>query len=172
MIDYVAATLHRSREYVFSLATVILEKSRGSPFYVKQMLEVCHQKNCMWYSWKDSIWEYDLDRVFAEFESDQYGEQLNTNFITKRLQEQLPPAARSILAWASLLGSTFSFACIQRLLSGEFNYIENTQGQAKSICLAKADLFATDFTDMAVEGLQACLQAFILVPGNIDDEFR
>ena len=167
-----AATFYRSKDYVFPLATVIMEKSRGSPFYMKQMLEACHRKNCMWYSWKESVWEYDLDRVFAEFESEEYGEQLNTSFITKRFQEQLPPAARSILAWASLLGSTFSFECIQRLLSGEFDYVEDAQDPVKITCLAKADLFATNSAAKAVEGLQACLQAYILVPGDTDDEFR
>ena len=107
-----------------------------------------------------SLWHFDLDRIFAEFESETYGQQLNTGFITRRLQEQLPPVARSILAWASLLGNTFSFACIQRLLSGEFSYSDNLDQDAPT-CPAKAALFTPDSPDNAVQGLQACLQAYV-----------
>lgn len=116
------------------------------------------------------MWEYDLDRVFAEFESDTYGEQLNTDFITKRLQE-LPQAARSILAWASLLGTTFSFTLIQRLLSGEFDYIDNDGVNGKLDSPKVAEVFTPQPTKNVVEGLQATLQAYILMPGSNDDEF-
>ena len=169
VVDYVAATMYRDREYVTPLAVVCLEKSNGNPFYLRQMLEVCHRKSCIWYSWKESMWEYDLDRVFAEFESDSYGQQLNTNFVTKRLQD-LPPAARSILAWASLLGTTFSFMLIQRLLSGEFDYAENEEEQSAT-CTQVAELFTPQPVENVVQGLQATLQAYIIMPGSREDEF-
>ena len=171
VVNYIASTLYRPLEYVIPLTAVCMEKTHGNPFYLRQMLDVCHQKNCLWYSWKENAWEYDLDRVFQEFESGQYGEQLGTKFITERLQEQLPPAARSILAWASLLGNTFSFACIQKLLSGEFDFASE-QDKRSSTCIASTKIFSHDAQINAVEGLQACLQAYILVPGENDDEFR
>ena len=170
VVNYVSATIFRPPEYCLPLAVVCLEKSRGNPFYLRQMLEVCHRRSCIWYSWKDSRWEYDLDRVFAEFESDSYGEQLNTNFITKRLQD-LPQAARSILAWASLLGTTFSFKLIQRLLSGEFECIESDTVNGEVDCPRAAELFTLQPTKNVVEGLQATLQAYILMPGSNEDEF-
>ena len=170
VVKYVAATLYRPVEYILSLAMVCLEKSNGNPFYLKQMLETCHRKSCIWYSWKESVWDFDLDRVFVEFESETYGEQLNTNFITKRLQD-LPTAARAILAWASLLGNTFSFQLIQRLLSGEFDYIDNTQGNDKDDCTTVTTVFTPQPVKNVVEGLQSTLQANILVPGSNEDEF-
>ena len=169
VVEYVAATLYRPLEYVIPLAVVCLEKSNGNPFYLRQMLEVCHRKGCIWYSWKESAWEYDLDRVFAEFESDSYDQQLDTNFITKRLQD-LPTAARSILAWASLLGTTFSFTLIQRLLTGEFDY-ESDNDESDEICSKVAELFSPQPVENVVEGLQATLQAYILMPGSNEDEF-
>lgn len=169
VVNYVSATIFRSPEYCLPLAVVCLEKSSGNPFYLRQMLEVCHRKSCIWYSWKESMWEYDLDRVFAEFESDSYGEQLNTDFITKRLQD-LPQAARSILAWASLLGTTFSFKLIQRLLSGEFDYT-NDDGLNGKVGYPKVVELFTPQAINVVEGLQATLQAYILVPGSNEDEF-
>ncbi len=170
VVNYVSATIFRPPEYCLPLAAVCLEKSSGNPFYLRQMLEVCHRRSCIWYSWKESVWEYDLDRVFAEFESNSYGEQLNTGFITKRLQD-LPQAARSILAWASLLGTTFSFKLIQRLLSGEFDYSDNNEVTSKVDGRKAPEPFNPQPTKNVVEGLQATLQAYILMPGSNEDEF-
>lgn len=170
VVNYVSATIFRPPEYCLPLAAVCLEKSSGNPFYLRQMLEVCHRKSCIWYSWKESMWEYDLDRVFAEFVSDSYGEQLNTDFITKRLLD-LPQAARSILAWASLLGTTFSFKLTQRLLSGEFDYLDNDGMNEEDDSPKVAELFTPQPTKNVVEGLQATLQAYVLMPGSNEDEF-
>ena len=170
VVNYVSATIFRPPEYCLPLAAVCLEKTSGNPFYLRQMLEVCYRKSCIWYSWKESMWEYDLDRVFAEFESNSHGEQLNTSFITKQLQD-LPQAARSILAWASLLGTTFSFKLIQRLLSGEFDYLDNNGVIGKVDYPKVAKLFTPQPTKNVVEGLQATLQAYILMPASSEDDF-
>ena len=170
VIKYVAATLYRPMEYVIPLAVACLEKSNGNPFYLRQMLEVCYRKSCIWYSWKESAWDYDLDRVFAEFESDSYDQRLNTDFITRRLQD-LPIAARSILAWGSLLGASFSFTLIQRLLSGEFDYIEDDESRIEEGCTKVTELFTPQPIQNVVEGLQATLQAYILMAGSNEDEF-
>ena len=157
--SFISITMSRSPEYVHPLSMVCLEKTNGNPFYLRQMLEVCHRRGAIWYSWKESAWIYDLDRVFAEFSSPEYGQQLDTNFITKKLQD-LPNSARSILAWASLLGSTFSFRLIQRLVGGEYSctgsQVENDSPQPKDMRKRKpgANL---------VEGLQVALQAYVLV---------
>lgn len=132
------------------------------------MLDTCHRKGCLWYSWKLLAWEYNIDRVLTEFETDHAGQQLNTAFITRRLQD-LPSTARTILAWASLLGSTFSFTLVQRLLSGEFDYVEDSQDSMEPNCSYH---FTSCPTDHVVEGLQAALQSYILMPGNDDNEFR
>ncbi|KAL8832988.1 MAG: hypothetical protein Q9170_004587 [Blastenia crenularia] len=170
VIDYVASTLSRPPESINTLAVVCLEKTNGNPFYLKQMLEVCYRKGCLWYSWRDAAWEYDLDRVFAEFESDTYGDQLNNSFILKRLQD-LPPASRAILAWGSLIGNTFSFALIQKLLEGDFDCVDDVlerrrQDRAKSNGSSSPQLANT-----AVEGLQAAMQACILTPTGDEDIF-
>ncbi|KAL8738173.1 MAG: hypothetical protein Q9181_000986 [Wetmoreana brouardii] len=170
VINYVASTLARPHSYVLPLAVVCLEKTNGNPFYLKQMLEVCHRKGCLWYSWKDSAWEFSLDRIFAEFESESYGDQLNTSFILKRLQD-LPPAARAILAWGSLLGSTFSFSLVQNLLSGSFDRIDDSPGPKTPDGSGDCKIFSSQLTDDAVEGLQAAMQAYILMPTSDEDQF-
>ena len=121
------------------------------------------------YDWKASNWVYDLDRICREFEADKYGEHLNNNFIARRLDE-LPAATKGILAWGSLLGNSFSFNLVQKLLSKEFDYDDEPRGTGdqppKNPCvLPNSELDA-------VAGLQAALQAYVLVPGDDDDQFR
>ncbi|KAI9846715.1 MAG: hypothetical protein M1837_003771 [Sclerophora amabilis] len=172
IIEYVSSTLHRSRDYVFPLAAVLQEKTQGNVFFLREMLDTCYRKNCLWYDWKSSSWVFELDRVFAQFEAEGYGQQLNNDFITTRLNE-LPAASRSILAWASLIGTVFSFSLIERLLSGESDYGDEA-GEADEkrrtmSCHGRTEVLS--HSD-AVVGLQAALQAYIIIPGDEDDLFR
>jgi predicted ATPase len=170
VLEYVAATLYQKWKAVVPLAAVIQERSNGNPFYMREMLETCYKKHCLWFSWKANAWEYDLDRVFTEFETEHYGQFLNMSFVTKKLQE-LPAASRAILAWASLLGNTFSFGLIQKLLSGEFLFGSTSSEAFDVTCPKRVQLFRQSEED-AVAGLQHLLQAYILTPGDTDDEFR
>ena len=135
------------------------------------MFETCHRKGCLWYSWKSSAWEYDIDKVLSEFDIEGRGQGSNLNFIIKRLQD-LPPTARAILAWASLLGSNFSFPLVQRLLSGEFDYDDRESLSIDPPCPKKPEIFTPQPKEHVIEGLQANLQSYILVAGSGDDEFR
>jgi predicted ATPase/serine/threonine protein kinase len=168
IVDYVATTLSRPREYVIPLAAVLQEKTRGNPFYMREMLDTCHRKNALWYDWKSSSWVYDLDRVFKEFETANYAEVLSTDFITRRLQE-LPSSATSILAWSSLLGTFFSFSLVQKLLSGEFDYNEDGSSQPTPGCGGN---FVSLSHEDAVGGLQCALQSYVILATEEDDIFR
>ena len=167
VINFVAITMHSQRDYVLPLAIVCSEKSHGNPFYLRQMLEICHRKGCIWYTWKESAWRFDLDRVFAEFETETYGQQSNINFLAKRLLD-LPPATRTILAWASLLGRNFSFRLLQQVLNAGSQYDgEHMDGaRPKGAKLPKVIAVAN-----LIEGLNAALQAFILKSGDDEDHF-
>lgn len=110
---YVATTLCRPESDIIPLAAVIQSKTAGNPFYMREMLDSCHRKGCIYYDYKETAWCYDLDKIFKCFETKSYHETLNTEFVTGRLNE-LPAASRAILAWASLVGNSFSFELIQR----------------------------------------------------------
>ncbi|PBP20892.1 hsp90-like protein [Diplocarpon rosae] len=147
----------------------ILEHSKteaGNPFYIREMLNSCHRKQCIYYDYHESEWRYDLDKIFKQFNTKSYHEILDNAFVTSRLGE-LPAASRSILAWASLIGQFFSFELIQRLLSGEFDYDESTPNvgidHPYSLSQSQQD---------AVEGLQAAIQAYIITATQDDDIFR
>jgi hypothetical protein len=97
--------------------------------------------------------------VFEVFESPEYGSSVTTDFISKRLAE-LPPASRKILAWASLLGSTFSFELLQSLL------------KPKTRSAADARLPLLDKNECAVTALNGALNAYVLMPAEQDARFR
>ena len=166
-MQYVATTLCLDKSEILPLAAVIQSKTAGNPFYMREMLDTCHRKQCIWYDYKESGWKYDLDRIFKQFETKSYHDTLNNEFITSRLNE-LPAAARSILAWASLVGTSFSFALIQRLLGAEFDYDDET--------VSGSDVGSVDAQSFSeqdiVEGLQAAIQAYIIVATQDDDRFR
>ena len=166
IVQYVAETLCRPKQDVFPLAAVIQSKTAGSPFYMREMLNTCHRKQCIWYDYRENGWRYDLDRVFKHFATKSYHDILDCEFITNRLSE-LPPVTRSILAWASLIGASFSFALIQKLLSGEFDYQEPDAVQVSGE-LCRLSQTAKDI----VEGLQLSIQGYVIIQTQDDDRFR
>ncbi|KAJ0353874.1 hypothetical protein COL154_012013 [Colletotrichum chrysophilum] len=115
----------------------------------------------------DSNWHFDLDRLFEHFQGESDYDILDTGFITRRLNE-LPPSSRAILTWAALLGSSFSFELITRLLSGEFQYEDETTCRGPG----NERYHASYSQQEAVNGLQAAVQAYIIVPSETDDRFR
>ncbi|KAJ5749963.1 hypothetical protein N7533_006991 [Penicillium manginii] len=170
--EFIAATMHQEPNSTLTpLTAVIQEKSRGNPFYVRVMLETCYRKNCLWYSWKDSQWLFDLDRIFTEFVAPVYGEGLGLGFLTKRLQE-IPSAARSIMVWGALLGSPFSFSLVQKLLTSEFLFSsDDDDGDIDLSCPRNSTLMRQSEGDMVV-GLQYLVQTNLLNTGKTDDEFK
>ncbi|KAK3314985.1 hypothetical protein B0H66DRAFT_452847, partial [Apodospora peruviana] len=167
IVQYVSATLCLPKEDVLPLALVIQSKTAGNPFYMREMLSAGHRKKCIWYDYHSGHWKYDLDMLFHQFQGEQDYDVLDTAFITRRLGE-LPPASRSILAWAALLGQTFSFDLICRLMAGEFQCDDDCpETHAEHISNG-----GTSTQQDVLAGLEAAIQACIIVPSDRDDRFR
>ena len=166
IVQYVSTTLCRPRDEILSLAVVIQSKTAGNPFYIREMLSACHRKKCIWYDYRDSMWHFDLDRLFEQFQGEKDYDVLDTGFITRRLDE-LPASARTMLAWAALLGNSFSFELICRLMGGEFDY-DDQDSTDRCVDRRRRRYSHTD----AIAGLQAAIQAYIIVASEIDDRFR
>ncbi|KAI0882444.1 putative histidine kinase HHK1p [Annulohypoxylon maeteangense] len=167
ILQYVASTLCRPLEDVATLAVVIQSKTAGNPFYMREMLNACYRKRCIWYDYKENRWLFDLDWLFEQFKGEDNYDVLNNDFITRRLSE-LPPASRAILAWAALLGNAFSFALICQLLAGDYDLVDDEEGHEMS-----GILYRTKYSKQeAVAGLQAAINACIIVQGETDDRFR
>lgn len=157
--DYVGETLHRDHQYILPLVAVIQEKSRGNPFYISQILDTCYRKRCIYYSWRENDWLFDLDKVFEVLESPEYGSSVTNDFILKRLLE-LPPATRKLLAWASLLGGMFSFELLKKVLSAK-----NAPTDAERLPIL-------DEKESVMEALNGALEAFVLMNSNDEARFR
>lgn len=167
VFDYVATTMSQPVETIIPLAAVVYAKSEGNPFLVKDILQTCYERNCLWYDWRASGWQFDLDKVFDEFSSRGC---LEAGYMTRRLEE-LPPASRSILAWASLIGTTFSFKLISAIMTGSFFYSSGKDQTNDATCPKRVKLFNLSETDI-VNGLQQLVNLYIIQPGETDDEFR
>lgn len=166
VFEYVSATMSQGLGTVLPLAAAVHETSGGNPFLMKEILQTLHESNCLWYDWRASGWSYDLDRVFDELSSEQG--QFDDMWIAHKFQDLCSPA-RSILAWASLVGMSFSWKLIRGLLNGEyFSSSERIQDDGIS---PSETLFVESEKD-SIEGLQKLLNCSIVVPGDTDDEFR
>jgi len=204
VVQYVAATLSLPKEDVLPLALVILSKTAGNPFYMREMLNAGYRKKCLWYDYLVGQWKYDLDRLFEQFKGEQSYDVLDTAFITRRLSE-LPPASRSILAWGALLGQTFSFDLVCKLMLDQAQYSDEASDFQGGLSakekgpLASPELGQSGISgsrrgspashagssperngtlhpvtsgEEAVAGLEAAIQACIIVPSDRDDRFR
>ncbi|KAI0900879.1 putative histidine kinase HHK1p [Annulohypoxylon nitens] len=167
IFEYVASTLCRPLSDVTALGHVIQSKTAGNPFYMREMLNACYRKRCIWYDYKENRWLFDLDWLFEQFKGEGNYDILNNDFITRRLSE-LPAASRAILAWAALLGISFSFDLVCQLLAGEYDVVGEEEGDEMS-----GILYRTKYSkQQAVDGLQAAVRAHIIVQGETDDRFR
>lgn len=166
ILQYVASTLCRPQEDVASLALVIQSKTAGNPFYMREMLNACYRKRCIWYDYKENRWLFDLDLLFEQYKGSDNYDVLNNDFVARRLSE-LPPASQAILAWAALLGNSFSFELITKLLSNGSELIDDEDHKPSDI------LYRTKYSKReAIVGLQAAINACIIVQGETDDRFR
>ncbi|PCG90264.1 hypothetical protein PENOC_102900 [Penicillium occitanis (nom. inval.)] len=171
IMGYVATTMHQEpNSSLKPLVAVIQEKCRGNPYYMRIMLSTCYKKSYVWFSEKNNRWEFDLNKIFTEFLTSSDGEELGFSFLQSSF-EKLPASARAISVWCSLLGATFSFSLLQKVLTSPLLSLDpesSGEGNENSSCI---DLVRRSEAEL-VDGLQFLLQEHIIVPWETDDRFR
>ncbi|RMD43729.1 hypothetical protein DV735_g1398, partial [Chaetothyriales sp. CBS 134920] len=167
VFDYVADTMSQPLETVLPLAAVVYEKSGGNPYMMREILKTCYQRDCLWYDWRISGWQFDLDKIFTELSG---SESFDINYITKQMQ-QLAPASRYILAWASLIGTSFSFRLIQEILTGRYFYSSGHEPGHDLTCPHTFKMWNLTETE-CIEALQYLVNLYVIMPGDVDDEFK
>lgn len=140
---------------------MIQEKSRGNIFYIREILDTCYRKRCVFYCWREGAWRFDLDKVFEVFESSEYGSSVDHDFLAKRLRE-LPENARKFIAWASLITGSFTFEIIKGLMDPE--------NAPSNVDVTRIPLLQKN--DSAIAALNAAVNSFVLMPANDEDKFR
>jgi signal transduction histidine kinase/DNA-binding NarL/FixJ family response regulator/predicted ATPase len=121
------------------------------------MLDSCYRKHCIYYSWRSSQWEFDLDKTFDEFASPEADQFSTNNYLVKRL-EDLSDDCKSVLCWASFMGNTFSFTLVKRVMSCDCS----KQSKDEYLPLKKDP----------VTGLQDAISSYIIVATEDEDKFR
>lgn len=96
--------------------------------------------------------------MFEEFASPDTGKFSSNDFILRRMKE-LPIDAQAVLSWAAILGNSFQFQTIKRVMS------------CACSDLAPQPLIPPKSTD-AVAGLQVALQSFVIMPTEDEDRFK
>ncbi|GAM83517.1 hypothetical protein ANO11243_015050 [Dothideomycetidae sp. 11243] len=156
--EYVRETLHRSAEYVLPLAAVIQQKTDGVPFFIREMLDHLHKSKGIYYSWRSSQWEYNIDTIFNLMADTDDKDFSDSKGILKRL-ETMPTDAKTLLCWASLVGNSFRFSLLNRVMLCECAE------------LSPQELLPPRATD-AVAGLQSALASFAIMASDEEDKFR
>ncbi|KAK0121260.1 hypothetical protein ONS96_011435 [Cadophora gregata f. sp. sojae] len=153
-IEYVAATLCRSKADVSSLGATIHSRTGGNPFHVKETLNSFHCNKDIWYDFREGGWMFNLSSILEQVNEDEATGAREDELVLSRINN-LSPSSGSILSWASMLGSSFSFQLVQQLSSSKF--------APNELCLSEHE---------AMIGLHAALQAFIIAPTDDEDVFR
>ncbi|KHJ34711.1 putative hsp90-like protein [Erysiphe necator] len=161
---YVAETLRRDEPDIASLADIIRSKTGGNPFNMREMLNSCYRRRCIYYDYKENGWCHDIEKIFKEYSGSISESNLNCEFAMSRLKE-LPLVSKAILVWASYVGNSFSFNLIRRLLGGEFDYDDDNP----NLNLIKNTSLYTQ--QDIIEGLQTVIQACIITETQDDDRF-
>lgn len=154
--EYICQTIHRSHKEVMPLVAVVQQKTGGNPFSIREMLDSCYRKKLIHYSWSTSRWEFELGKIFDLIST---SNQVETDaHILLRLAD-LPAESRSLLAWASLIGSSFRFSLMKHVLACDCS--KNSP----------ADLIPLR-TDDPISALQAAISAYAIMPTEEEDRFR
>lgn len=129
-------TLHQSPTKLQPLTSLLLEKTMGNPFFLRQFLHNMHRKELLVYQPQEG-WTWDLTRI---------REQELTDNVIKLLSENvssLPQATQLLLKLGSCLGSHFSLLQLTLLTQSNTDELYNALQPALHEGLIKRDTSAT-----------------------------
>ncbi len=103
--QWVAEAMHSASETTLPLTTLIDQKTRGNPFFIRAFLQALYEKRLLNYS--EEGWQWDLDSIRQLPATENIIE-----FMAHQIQ-QLPPETQNILTFASYLGHRFTLPLLQ-----------------------------------------------------------
>jgi diguanylate cyclase (GGDEF)-like protein len=96
-----ADTLKSDRARVQLLGELVLKKTGGNPFFVKQFLKLLYTEHLIDFAYDEQIWEWDQARIEAQDITDNVVELMIGKL------KKLPKATQSILQLAACIGANF-----------------------------------------------------------------
>ncbi|MCA9718477.1 MAG: AAA family ATPase [Myxococcales bacterium] len=100
--ELIADALHMSADEVATLAEPVFARTRGNPFFTRQLLRFLYEENILNFDLERRRWEWDVERVLEAGDTD------NVIDLTAREIDKLPQSTREAMKLAACLGSTFS----------------------------------------------------------------
>lgn len=100
----VADTLYQPTDQVTELAAIVLEKTRGNPFFIGEFLQSLYTNGLIHFSSGSSGWQWDLTRIREQH--------VTTNVVgllTERI-DRLPQTTQAVLQLAACQGHQFTLA--------------------------------------------------------------
>ena len=99
---WVADTLHTQNDAALPLAQLIVGKTQGNPFFVREFLKTLYQEKLIEYQRDTRAWRWDTQRIAA------HGISENVVELMVRRITNLPEALQNVLKQAACMGSQFN----------------------------------------------------------------
>lgn len=159
----VSAAFESSSQKTLELSNLILKKTLGNPFYVKQFMLTLKQNGLA--VLQRNSWSFDVKLIQREVGvSKSLAQMLSRNI------ERLPATAQAILQVASVLGYRFSLSVLTQVM---VSISRSDQVSKKQLILTSGPLGATRSTDetVALSLSQAVDQGFIEAVDDLTFQF-
>lgn len=111
--ELLSDTLHCPAADTLELATHVLRKTDGNPFFIYQLLSFLHRSRLINFDFDKQCWSWDLDAIAAQ------GVTENVLQLMTRKLTVLPPLAQEALKVAACLGLRFSLHDLSLVLDYE-----------------------------------------------------
>ncbi|RUP47930.1 hypothetical protein BC936DRAFT_145161, partial [Jimgerdemannia flammicorona] len=120
--ELVGAALQRKKEEdltdITPLVELLANRTKGNAFYTRQILFALERKGWIFFDWRASRWEYNLEGTAGMLASGsaEGDDIMDVEFLVQRLKE-LPLDSQKFLKWASFIGNVFSWESVKYLMT-------------------------------------------------------
>jgi serine/threonine protein kinase len=97
----IAETLHQKTDNVRSLAELVLRKTEGNPFYIREFLRMLHSENLLTFDAKHLSWEWNITQIQSQNITDNVVDLLLIKL------KKFPESTQQILRLAACVGAEF-----------------------------------------------------------------
>ncbi|UKS28885.1 AAA family ATPase [Paenibacillus sp. HWE-109] len=102
----IAESLKTEQQQVAELAQLILQKTGGNPFFVKQFLTALYEQNLLTFSYEDNRWIWDIKEIQKLRITD------NLMFLLAEKLLRMPARTQHLLRLAACLGASFDLEAL------------------------------------------------------------
>jgi PAS domain S-box-containing protein len=110
----IAETLHHSTAYVRPLASLVLHKTEGNPFFVNEFLRMLYGEDWLTFAVDQQSWQWNIAQIEAQAITDNVVELLLSKL------KKLPEITQQLLQLAACIGSEFDLETLA--ISAERNF--------------------------------------------------